>query len=440
MAHILLLSAILLATIPGFIAPPVVEKQPKPVEDTNTGEDTDTGLEYDRYLKEVVSILEEDEGFRKKLEESNITYIKSGEIAQHLEMVSHRIRTRLDELKRRELTRLKELMHAKMQAAKAGDSPDHLPDFRQMVKHIGHHGEQFEVKDLEKLIVQATNDLEEADKKRRENFKEYEMEKEHLRREKLKRMTEEERKKEEEHEKELEQKHKEHPKVHEPGSKDQLEEVWEKTDHMDPDDFDPKTFFKMHDLDGDGFWDEEETEALFQKELDKVYDPENPEEDDMVEREEDMARMREHLDNDVDTDKDRLISFDEFIKYTKSDDFDKDDGWLEGVDDTDNFTDEEFDEFVKKYEQKLKDHNINKDDLKAAVNDLNIKVRDAAKGPDGPMTAEEIDANIKEKVISLKTGNQPPPVPVDHLQPEQGGQQVDHMQIQQQQQQQQQQQ
>ncbi|CAH1785390.1 unnamed protein product, partial [Owenia fusiformis] len=398
MAHILLLSAILLATIPGFIAPPVVEKQPKPVEDTNTGEDTDTGLEYDRYLKEVVSILEEDEGFRKKLEESNITYIKSGEIAQHLEMVSHRIRTRLDELKRRELTRLKELMHAKMQAAKAGDSPDHLPDFRQMVKHIGHHGEQFEVKDLEKLIVQATNDLEEADKKRRENFKEYEMEKEHLRREKLKRMTEEERKKEEEHEKELEQKHKEHPKVHEPGSKDQLEEVWEKTDHMDPDDFDPKTFFKMHDLDGDGFWDEEETEALFQKELDKVYDPENPEEDDMVEREEDMARMREHLDNDVDTDKDRLISFDEFIKYTKSDDFDKDDGWL-GVDEEENYTDEELEEFERKYEEEM---------------------RKAGEGH--------------------QPGEIPPPVPVDHLQPEQGGQQVDHMQIQQQQQQQQQQQ
>ena len=30
------------------------------------------------------------------------------------------------------------------------------------------------------------------------------------------------------------------------GSKAQLEGVWEQTDHMDPADFDPKTFFMLH--------------------------------------------------------------------------------------------------------------------------------------------------------------------------------------------------
>ena len=34
------------------------------------------GLEYDRYLKEIVMALEEDEAFRKKLEEMNMTDIK----------------------------------------------------------------------------------------------------------------------------------------------------------------------------------------------------------------------------------------------------------------------------------------------------------------------------------------------------------------------------
>ena len=34
------------------------------------------GLEYDRYLREVVMALEEDEAFRKKLEETNMTDIK----------------------------------------------------------------------------------------------------------------------------------------------------------------------------------------------------------------------------------------------------------------------------------------------------------------------------------------------------------------------------
>ena len=33
-------------------------------------------MQYERYLKEVVNILEEDEGFKKKLEESNITDIQ----------------------------------------------------------------------------------------------------------------------------------------------------------------------------------------------------------------------------------------------------------------------------------------------------------------------------------------------------------------------------
>lgn len=50
-----------------------------------------------------------------------------------------------------------------------------------------------------------------------------------------------------------------------------MEEVWEKQDHMDGQDFDPKTFFMLHDLDGNNFWDETEVKTLFVKELDKVY-------------------------------------------------------------------------------------------------------------------------------------------------------------------------
>ncbi len=50
----------------------------------------------------------------------------------------------------------------------------------------------------------------------------------------------------------------------------------------------------MHDLDGNGHWDENEVRVLFRKELEKAYDPNNPE-DDMKEREEEMERMREHV-------------------------------------------------------------------------------------------------------------------------------------------------
>lgn len=74
------------------------------------------------------------------------------------------------------------------------------------------------------------------------------------------------------------------------GSEDQLKQVWEETDGLDPDDFNSKTFFKLHgefkakpcpaaqgttlklvpnvlDNNGDGFLDEIELEALFNKEV-----------------------------------------------------------------------------------------------------------------------------------------------------------------------------
>ena len=60
--------------------------------------------------------------------------------------------------------------------------------------------------------------------------------------------------------------------------------------------------------------------------LDKVYDPNAPE-DDMMERFEEMNRMREHVMNEVDKNQDKLISLEEFLESTKTADFKKDDGW-----------------------------------------------------------------------------------------------------------------
>ena len=62
----------------------------------------------------------------------------------------------------------------------------------------------------------ATSDLDELDKKRRGDFKDYEMQKEHEKREELKKLDEEERKKKEREYEEMEKKHKQHPKVHHP--------------------------------------------------------------------------------------------------------------------------------------------------------------------------------------------------------------------------------
>lgn len=48
-----------------------------------------------------------------------------------------------------------------------------------------------------------------------------------------------------EYQRQMEQR-KHHPKVNHPGSKDQLEEVWEEQDQLKGEQFDPKTFFSMH--------------------------------------------------------------------------------------------------------------------------------------------------------------------------------------------------
>lgn len=66
------------------------------------------------------------------------------------------------------------------------------------------------------LFPKATSDLSTIDKKRREEFKAYEIEKEGIRREKLKGMDEKKRHEEEKAFEELQKKHKDHPKLHHP--------------------------------------------------------------------------------------------------------------------------------------------------------------------------------------------------------------------------------
>ena len=66
--------------------------------------------------------------------------------------------------------------------------------------------------------------------------------------------------------------------------------------------------------------------GMFTLQLDKVYDPDAPE-DDMMERYEEMNRMREHVMKEVDKDNDAMISYREFVDSTNQKDFEKDEGW-----------------------------------------------------------------------------------------------------------------
>uniref|UniRef100_A0A7N6BKV3 NUCB1-like N-terminal domain-containing protein n=1 Tax=Anabas testudineus TaxID=64144 RepID=A0A7N6BKV3_ANATE len=318
------------------------------VEELEPPRSAETGLHYDRYLREVIEYLEKDPHFKEKLKNTNMDDIKKGKLSKELDFVQHNFRTKLDELKREEMNRLRMLIKAKHDIQDGnGMTVDHQALLKQF-EHLNHmNPDTFEVEDLDRLIKSATKDLENFDKDRHDEFKRYEMMKEHERRERLKNMSEEERKKEEQHFEEMKKKHANHPKVNHPGSEDQLKEVWHEADGLDPEDFDPKTFFKMH---GNQHF------LSQQFYLEKVYNPQN-EEDDMFEMEEERLRMREHVMNEVDTNKDRLVSLSEFMAATKKEEFYDKDEW-ETLDQNPLYTEEE----LREYEKQLanEENDINK--------------------------------------------------------------------------------
>uniref|UniRef100_A0A182WB14 EF-hand domain-containing protein n=1 Tax=Anopheles minimus TaxID=112268 RepID=A0A182WB14_9DIPT len=338
--------------VPTILGLPVVTQKPKAPEKEEKHDDSNVErmeniIEYNKYLQEVVNVLESDPVFAEKLQKAAESDIRSGVIAQELEYVGHHVRSRLDELKRVELQRLKELATKQFELTNEIDR-DHL----KISEHVDHSNPHtFEIDDLKKLILKTSQDLMENDRRRREEFKQYELQKEFEKQEKLRNLDEEHRKAYEEDLKRQQAKHDNHDKIHHPGNKAQLEEVWEKQDHMDAQDFDPKTFFMLHDLDGNNMWDENEVKALFINELNKMYEAGAPE-DDMKERAEEMERMREHVFKEADTNKDGLISFEEFIEQTKRDEFQKDPGW-DTVDHEQQFTHEEYMEFERRRQEEI---------------------------------------------------------------------------------------
>ncbi|XP_043232068.1 nucleobindin-2-like isoform X1 [Amphibalanus amphitrite] len=333
-----------LALVVAVVAPPPRAQPPPPhqptEEELNMTSET-MGLEYKNYLEEVVKMLEQDAQFKDILANATDEDIQSGSVADKLHVVDPSIRSKLDELKRIELDRLRRKATEAFELSNGLDrntirEPHHLD-------HRNPH--TFREEDLRKLIHKTTKDLEELDRQRREDFKRYEMEKEFKYQEQLKTLDEEHKKEAvKKHEEELKKK-KEHPKsqVHHPLSEDQLEEVWEEQDHMEREDFNPETFFRMHDVDGNELLDQNEVMALFKTELDKIY---NGTDYDPRERDEEMNEMRESTYAEVDTDRDGFISLKEFLASTQHEDYRADQGW-EGVNEREMFARQEY----EKYEQ-----------------------------------------------------------------------------------------
>ncbi|CAK9798237.1 Nucb2 [Anthophora quadrimaculata] len=328
------------------VAPPVNQKNKDAKDEVEEVEEMED-VEYRRYLLEVVQVLENDPEFHAKLANANAADLRTGKIAEELQFVNHNVRTKLDEIKRMELERLRHLA-TKENELKNGLDTDHL----KIPEHLDHtNTHTFEIQDLQKLIAKTTKDLAKAERRRQEEFKQHEMQRKYEEQEKLKQMDDAERKKYEEELHAIKEKQKKHEPVHHPGSKQQLEEVWEKQDHMENEEFNPKTFFFFHDIDGNGVWDQDEVKALFLKELDKLYAQGAPQSD-LLKRAEEMERMREHVFNEADLNKDGLLSYEEFLEQTKKPDFQQDEGW-QGLDEQQIYTEEEFEAFKRHQQEEM---------------------------------------------------------------------------------------
>jgi hypothetical protein len=106
------------------VCPPVNPNQEKKVnakqneEHHNVNEtienDPILSLEYHKYLREIVNLLETDPAFKQMIENASAEDIKTGKIAAHLDLVGHNVRTKLDELKRKEIERLRQLISRKV--------------------------------------------------------------------------------------------------------------------------------------------------------------------------------------------------------------------------------------------------------------------------------------------------------------------------------------
>jgi len=95
MAKALFLLALLAA--PCWSRPPTKQQaeHPEQPETQDGGEKPDgwdLGIEYNRYLQEVVQVLESDPDFRKKLEDADVDKIRDGSIADELDFVHHNVR------------------------------------------------------------------------------------------------------------------------------------------------------------------------------------------------------------------------------------------------------------------------------------------------------------------------------------------------------------
>jgi len=264
--------------------------------------------EYSRYLATIAKILVDNkfEIHKSQIVMDGIADEVVKYVTKFIEGLPEEARRTLSRYKRKEVDRLRRKLiprKKKLQNYDNSSNPDHLD----MTKTA------FDAKDLILLIKANRAHYIKYEEMRKQDFKRYEMEKRFLMEQKARHINREERRKEFYEKMEAEKAAAEAAKkrMKEPMSRDQLEEVWEEEDELPKNEFDPKTFFALHDVDSNGLLDHNEVKMLIVKET-------NITEIDEREREQEMDRLSHHIYKNIDKDKDLLISYQEFLDQVNS--------------------------------------------------------------------------------------------------------------------------
>jgi len=303
---------------------------------------------WDHYLKQVTSITINDENasyrdFIKKLNEGTAGHPVDGwgedwtnKVVDAFErLVSVGSKKQLNEVKKREVNAIRRRLIPRKKSQNNDEVPTHL-DMTNL---------RFTGQDLRMLINANRDHIKKFTELREKDFQHYEMEKRFVEEQRLRHIKDEERRKSEQERMEAVKASQANRKIKHPLTEDTAKEVWEEKEQLPKDEFNPKTFFALNDLDGNGLLDLEEVRRLLQKELENSYDEKDGEHDPREKREE-MERMREHIYKEIDKNRDLMIDYSEFVEGLQ-DKKDIDKNW-ETIDNEPVFNDTEFDSYEKK--------------------------------------------------------------------------------------------
>ena len=270
---------------------------------------------YDTYLQEVLRLIKTDDSFYQDVRTLTMEEIIESNLPK-LNRINEKLKEDLNNVKRKEVERLRRLIRARGQIEKGYKVPAKQLELNDIATHMDHADPNFFTDtDIERLIYSASQNLADTDTYRHERFKEYAM------RKTLEKTgfgenfwdPDDMKSRQDDHRKES------HlwDDLEHPGGKQHFLNIWRTHDGMN-DDFDPKTFFKLHDTNSDGFWDVTELEILMDIMLRRVYHPDENEDHKAI-VEEERLKMREHVMDEIDVgdSADSMISENEFLVYTK---------------------------------------------------------------------------------------------------------------------------